>query len=131
MFASEENLVVCQFELAGPLKGQACFWLLRQSFLKELFAHDKVEISNQTQADSRDKLKERSMDVPFNLVIRLGKAKLKFSELARLKQGDIVVLDKLIRDPLDACVAGIVKFRGRAGRTGHRQAFQVEEVIEK
>ncbi len=129
MFPQDESVVVCQFGLQVPNPEQQCFWLIRQALLREMFS-DLAGAAPDVLDESRQKLEEIALEVPFPVVVRLGRATLRVSELTQLQVGDVIVLDKLIHDSLDVCVADAVKFRGRPGRIGSRQGFQIESVVD-
>ena len=127
LYLASESLVVCPFNMQIAENKFECSWLIRQVYLRNIFgavgdlAADDGPAVQQT-------LEQLALLIPFSLVIRLGKAQLKLSELAGLQPGDVILLDQPISEPLDVCVADEVHFTGRAGRTGSRRAFQIETV---
>jgi flagellar motor switch protein FliM len=63
------------------------------------------------------------------IVVKLGGRKIMVQDLLSLKTGEVLTLDKDIREPLVATVQGVPKFLGRAGVCGENKAFQVETRI--
>jgi flagellar motor switch protein FliM len=63
------------------------------------------------------------------IVVELGNRTIMVQELLNLKTGDVLTLDKDIRDSLVARVEGVSKFLGRAGVCGESKAFQIEARI--
>lgn len=69
----------------------------------------------------------RSAEV--EIVVELGNRTIMVQDLLNLKAGDVLALDKDIRDALVGRVQGIAKFLGRAGVCGESKAFQIEAKI--
>ena len=63
--------------------------------------------------------------VPLPVRVYLGNAMLSLGELANLKSGDVIQLDKSVRQKLSVQVANQVLFRGQIGRSGNHLAVQV------
>ena len=82
-----------------------------------------------TNAQMRDDLEKLVLCAPAELQVRLGKANVRLSRLADLKQGDIIVLDQRIEDPLVAELGGQPMFRGWGCRVGKQQVFQIDSEI--
>ena len=127
LYLDSESLVVCPFSMQIAENSFECSWLIRQVYLRDIFG-TVGDLAVDDGPDVQQTLEQLSLLIPFSLVIRLGKAQLKLSELAGLQPGDVVLLDQPISEPLDVCVADEVHFTGRAGRTGSRRAFQIETV---
>jgi len=127
LYLASESLVVCPFEMQIGENKHECSWLIRQVYLRNIFGA-VGDLAVEDEPVTQQTLEQLALLIPFSLVIRLGKAQLKLSELADLQPGDVILLDQPISDPLDVCVADDVHFTGRAGRTGSRRAFQIETV---
>ncbi|WP_461516058.1 flagellar motor switch protein FliN [Porticoccus sp.] len=52
------------------------------------------------------------MDVPVTLSVEIGRSKLPIKELISLTQGSVVELDRLVEEPLDLMVNGMLIARG-------------------
>ncbi|NLN59126.1 MAG: flagellar motor switch protein FliM [Deltaproteobacteria bacterium] len=67
----------------------------------------------------------------IDLVVELGKTKIKSRDVVDLKKGDVVVLDKYASDPLFLLVEGMPKFMCVPGISKGNQAVQVSHVISR
>jgi len=74
-----------------------------------------------------DRLKERLMDTPLDLRVRLGCSQITARQLLNLEEGDIIVLNTDVEDSLTAEVEGIPKFHGVPGQVKGNRAFLVTE----
>jgi flagellar motor switch protein FliM len=82
--------------------------------------------SGRAQPGVSDELPEQKVTqvrVPVQAI--LGGARLTLSQVARLKRGDIVRLDRGANDEAEIIVGGRTKFFGRPGRTDGRLAVQI------
>ena len=66
----------------------------------------------------------------IEMVVELGQAKVRISELLNLKVGDTLLLENDANEYLVAKVQGVPKYRGRSGLYGSSKAFQIEDRIE-
>ena len=89
---------------------------------------DASEVPADDGVDHKQMLEQVALEIPFPVVVRLGKAQLKLMDLASLQPGDVIILDQPIREQLEVVVSDRVRFKGRAGRSGSRRAFQIEVV---
>jgi flagellar motor switch protein FliM len=77
------------------------------------------------------RFKERLMETPVEMVVRMGKTSITGRQLLNMDVGDILLLDTDTDDLLVAEVDGVRKFHGIPGRVKGNRAFQVlkeEEV---
>ncbi len=124
---SEDQVAVAPFELSGGFGTFTCHWVLSQSAIFRFVSHLSA-LQSESKAAPPD-VTELIHRIHVDFVVRLGNAKLHFSELARLRVGDVVVLDQRVTEPLDAYVQGTPKFRGWPGRCGTRQALQILSLV--
>lgn len=68
-------------------------------------------------------------DIPVELVIELGRARLTVRELARLDREDVVELDRLANEPLDVFVGGRLLARGEVVLVDDRIGLRITELI--
>lgn len=61
----------------------------------------------------------------------LGRTSLMLNDIFNLKEGDIIPLKQLAKDPLEILVNGVVKMRGYPGLKQGRKAVKVFEIIEE
>jgi flagellar motor switch protein FliM len=71
------------------------------------------------------RFKDRLLETPVEVVVRLGKTQLSGRQLVNLRVGDILVLDTDTEDLLTAEVQGVRKFKGTPGFVKGNRAFQV------
>ena len=71
------------------------------------------------------RLKERLLETPVDLKIRMGGTQITGNQLLRLQVGDVLVLDTDIEELLPCKVAGVVKYWGIPGTVKSNKAFQI------
>lgn len=81
------------------------------------------------EAAGRQHLEPLVCELPVEISVLLGTIDLPFSQLARLRPGDLVILNQSVSEPLTALVAGEKKFQVWPGRVGSRPAFQIKSSI--
>ncbi len=128
-FPPDQNVVVCTFAARGPFGEQPWFWMLPQKGLLELFGRSAGQGAAQA-AEARPRLEAVVRELPVTVSVVLGSVELPLSHLARLRPGDLIILGQRVSEPLAASVAGAKKFRVWPGRSGSRQAFRVDSLIE-
>ena len=67
-------------------------------------------------------------DVRVQLDTRVGRCQLSVAELNRLKEGEVLVLDKMPGDPVEILLAGQVVARGSLVVAGDSLGVRIEEV---
>ncbi len=70
-------------------------------------------------------------NVPFYLEVILGKSHITLGELLELKSGDIIKLDRLVKEPLEVRIEGIPKFTAFLGQLGSTKAIKVHSYFHK
>lgn len=125
-FRADQNVVICRLGLVGPFGEQPWCWLWPQEELQEQLARVSLVTGGLPQEDVRLRLESLAHQIPVEVSVKLGDVELHVSELARLRAGDLVILDQRVTEPLIACVAGEERLRVWPGRVGSRQAFQIE-----
>nr|WP_321257293.1 flagellar motor switch protein FliM [uncultured Pseudodesulfovibrio sp.] len=112
------SLIVClPYATMEPIRSK-----LHASFQSERLEVDHVWIN---------RFKERLMETPVEMVIRMGRTSISGRQLLYLQEGDIILLDTDEDELLEAEVEGIRKFHGLPGRVKGNKSFQVvkEEEI--
>jgi flagellar motor switch protein FliM len=127
LFAPSEGVVLCGFKLTGSFGTNTFHWILPQQPIVELMSETNANGQTRSEA-SLQQLEARTMEIPAQLVVRLGQAQLEVADLARLSAGDVIILDQKITDPLAAAIAGEKVFQGWPGRVGSRQAFKIDRI---
>lgn len=63
--------------------------------------------------------------IPLKIDVILGTSQISFKRLIDLKEGDVIVLDRLLKEPLEVKVEGIPKFFAFLGQLGKRKAIRI------
>jgi len=79
----------------------------------------------------RDQILRRVSHLKVNLSVELGKATIKTKQLLELKVGDVVLLDKNIKDEFNLTINNQVKLMGRPGLRGERRAIQITKIVKE
>jgi flagellar motor switch protein FliM len=112
------SLIVClPYATMEPIRSK-----LHASFQSERLEVDHVWIN---------RFKERLMETPVEMVVRMGRTTISGRQLLYLQEGDIILLDTDEDELLEAEVEGVRKFQGLPGRVKGNKSFQVvkEEEI--
>ncbi|NDV19165.1 flagellar motor switch protein FliM [Pseudodesulfovibrio sp. JC047] len=112
------SLIVClPYATMEPIRSK-----LHASFQSERLEVDHVWIN---------RFKERLMETPVEMVVRMGRTSITGRQLLYLQEGDIILLDTDEDELLEAEIEGIRKFQGLPGRVKGNKSFQVikEEEI--
>lgn len=112
------SLIVClPYATMEPIRSK-----LHASFQSERLEVDHVWIN---------RFKERLMETPVEMVVRMGKTTISGRQLLYLQEGDIILLDTDEDELLEAEVEGVRKFHGLPGRVKGNKSFKVikEEEI--
>lgn len=115
------------FQVGFPYGSERIHWVLPQEATLDLVA--SFATHNSTDAQNRKDLEKLLRGAPAELRVRLGDTKVQLSRLANLKQGDVIVLDQRIDDPLIAELGGQPMFRGWGCKVGKQQVFQIDSEI--
>ena len=69
------------------------------------------------------------LDIPLEISVRLGRAKMPIQELMGLAPGAVIDLDKLSGEPLDILLNGKLVARGEAVVVNDRYGVRLVEII--
>lgn len=131
VFPLDENLAFCTFSIQGPFGKHECYWLTPQKrFLDELFAPTGPGRKVVKESTARPQLEGLVRELPVEVSVLLGMVELPFTEVAKLRPGDVVILNQQVTEPLTATVAGEKKFLVWPGRVGSQPAVQIEASTE-
>ncbi|MFN7065523.1 MAG: flagellar motor switch protein FliM [Aquificaceae bacterium] len=67
--------------------------------------------------------------IPLEVEVILGSSQISFKKLLELKKGDVITLDRLLKEPLEVKVKGIPKFLAFLGQAGKRKAIKIYKYI--
>lgn len=131
LFRPTEPIVVCRSTVRTSL-GESCWcWLMTNDFMARLIGLPERTQTAGEGRSSQQNLERLIRQMSTEVEVRLGSVQLTGPQLARLRVGDVVVLDQRLSDPLRAFVSGEPKFLGWPGRVGNRQAFEIESEIRR
>ncbi len=102
-------------------------WLWPQSVRENV--QGETRSGARPSADDRRRLEQLVREVPVEVVVKLGEARLHLRDLAQLKEGDVIVLNKKLGQPLEAVVGARSRFSGWPGRIGNQQAYQIADLM--
>jgi len=100
--------------------------MMRQKFDTQ-WSVRKTESTDQEQTRMLDLIRDSNVV----LEARLEGPTILMEDLIRLEQGDILSFDYPLRNPLECNINGKKKFLGRMVSSGHKLAFEVQDVVER
>lgn len=92
-----------------------------RSKLHASFQTERLEVDHAWVA----RLKERLMETPIELRIKVGETQISGNQLLRLQIGDVLVLDTDVENLLPCTVAGVTKYWGIPGTVKANKAYQI------
>jgi flagellar motor switch protein FliM len=122
----EPEIVILRFQIELGSSSHECSWIWSEALVEEL-VEDDDETATVDDPDAQELLGV-AQRIPLEVVVRLGSAKLHVSELANLRAGDVVVLNRRVSDSLSGFIEGKELFEGWPGRVGVRQAIQIKSM---
>ena len=72
---------------------------------------------------------ELLLDVPLDVTVELGRARVSIQELLALGPGSVVELDKLAGEPLDILVNGRLVARGEAVVVNDKFGVRITDIV--
>lgn len=92
-----------------------------RSKLHASFQTERLEVDHAWVA----RLKERLLETPIELRVRMGCTQITGNQLLRLNIGDVLVLDTDVENMLPCTVSGVTKYWGIAGTVKANKAYQI------
>lgn len=131
LFSATEVLVEVRWQLRGAWGASEGAWLIQQAGLLATFD----DLGNATKEPIAEPVLSARRDtivssLPVAIAAVVGCVNLKLSELAKLRAGDVVLLDQRQEDGIIARAGGRDLFRARPGRLGISKAIQIESIHE-
>lgn len=93
--------------------------------LRAGYQSDKLEVNDEWKERLESELRYSNV----NMTVVLGNTELKGREVAQLKRGDVILLDRYYSDDLDVYVEGFLKFKGQPGVYKGNQALQISHLV--
>ncbi|MEW5724259.1 MAG: flagellar motor switch protein FliM [Thermodesulfobacteriota bacterium] len=89
------------------------------------FQSDQLEVDHEWINRFIDQVRQATV----SLTVELGRARISGKDLVGLKNGDIMMLDQDVSEPLTVFVEGVPKFKGFAGLCRGNKALQVSQEL--
>lgn len=121
------QLARCCFTITIDEQSAKLEWLIPVEVIGRLLGDD--EQSGEASLEDRERLEAHVRSMPLEIVVRLGQADLHLRDLANLKCGDLILLDRKLGQPLEAVIDSRSRFLGWAGRVGNQQAYQIATLL--
>lgn len=67
--------------------------------------------------------------IPIKMDVILGTSQISFKRLIELKEGDVIVLDRFLREPLEVKIEGKPKFFAFLGQLGNKKAIKIYKHV--
>lgn len=126
LFRSKDLVTKVCIEIECKAGKATLNWLIPKQKLPALL-DDTVD--NRASGAPATTPKELVGRLPLEVVTLLGSAKLSMSQLAKLKPGELIILDQQIDSPMISLVDGERSFECWPGRLGDKQAVQVAKRL--
>lgn len=68
-------------------------------------------------------------NIPIKMDVILGTSQISFKRLIELKEGDVIVLDRFLREPLEVKIEGKPKFFAFLGQSGNKKAIKIYKHV--
>jgi len=79
----------------------------------------------------RERYERKIEATEVELRAELGRARVPLPELLRLEAGDVIPLQRRLKDPVSVYVNGREKFTGEAGKSGSYRAVKITDVMDQ
>ncbi|OGP70562.1 MAG: flagellar motor switch protein FliM [Deltaproteobacteria bacterium RBG_13_58_19] len=107
--------VVMPYATVEPIKGK----------LYSGFQSEQLELDSRWAA----RIISQIQDMEVNVVVELGTTTMTAQSITNLAEGDVILFDKKVTEPLMARVEGIPKFTGFAGQVYNAKGFQIQKRL--
>ncbi|MFQ5736245.1 MAG: flagellar motor switch protein FliM [Thermodesulfobacteriota bacterium] len=84
---------------------------------------------NDTDNKWRDGLNEQFRNIPVEVAAEIGKACISVSELLNLKEGDVIQLDRKVKEPVRVSIEGVPKLFASPGLMDTNYAIKIMSTI--
>ena len=91
------------------------------------FSSEGKGISN----EERELIRQKIAWAKVPIKVFMGSTTITVQDLLHLECGDVIPLDKRLKEPLSVYVGDYIKFKGNPGLHGNKMAVQITEVITK
>lgn len=95
----------------------------------ELLQEPTPSVSSRTGFEGYSRELEFLYDVPLQVSVEVGRARILLKDLLQMGEGYVVELDKLAGEPLDLYVNSRLIARGEAVKVGEKFGIKLTEVV--
>jgi len=95
----------------------------------ELEGNGDLKMDKKNNGPSANNNLDFILDIPVEVSVEVGRAKLSIGELLKLGQGSVVELNKLAGEPLEIFVNGKLMARGEVVVVNEKFAIKVMDII--
>jgi len=75
------------------------------------------------------RIRDRILDVPVEVRAILGNKKMSLHEFASLGEGNVIMVDRYVNDPINVEIHKRTKFRGKMGVFKGNKAVRIDEIV--
>lgn len=100
---------------------------------EDAIAPYKEMLKGITEAKTKDveeRLLRVLLEIPVMVDVILGRGEIDLGHLLELKKGDVIILDRQIREPLELRVQDTPKMLAFLGQVGNRKAIKIYKLLE-
>jgi flagellar motor switch protein FliN len=119
-----ELVAVVSLSVQGATNGTIRALICPSALVSQSMSNDAPVVSTKTAEEALG-------GVPLESSILLGSTTITMSRLASLKPGDVISLDRFLRDPLPFYCAGVLKAHGRIALDGESLTLELTELVSK
>lgn len=96
----------------------------------DITSHDRIEANSMMSAQAAgDKDLSFILDIPLEIAVELGRARMLVNDLLQLGQGSVVELTKLAGDPMEIFVNGKLFARGEAVVVNEKFGVRLIDIV--
>jgi flagellar motor switch protein FliM len=130
LFIKVEQVLLCTFTMRTSFGEQDWYWLAPFPALHEMLNRAGEDDAARISQDALRKLEVLVRELPIDVSVELGMVELPLAQVADLAEGDLLILNQRVSEPLTVRVDNRAKFRGWPGRVGSRQSLQIQSLCE-
>jgi flagellar motor switch protein FliM len=132
---ASETVILISFELrsrhTSGLMSMCLPYMFLEPVMSNLTAENWISSSKANPVESRKVVEREMASTPIEVKATVGKVVVKLSQMLRLQEGDVIVLEKPADSDLVLKVGGKPTFLCRQGQVRNRKCVQITGVIER
>lgn len=103
--------------------------------IKEISEEENRTVSERTEEEKNALLNitkelDQYLDIPLTVSTELGRAKITVREILKLKESTVIELHKLVGEPMEIYINGLLTARGEVVVVNERFGIRVTDVID-